>query len=810
VNPWRLRAALSRGAAAQMRQAVAPLCSFGALAACVGVLFAPMLIEGRRLLFDDLCTFSLPLWHATQAAWRAGGPPLWITGLAGGYPLLAEGELGPLYPPHLVLMPLDATTALNLSIAFHLLLLGTGTYAYLRALNLGGSASLLGAVTFMLCLPVQAGLELPLLATVAWIPLLFLSAERAASGSAGWIAAGGAALGAQMLAGHPQGAFLGLLAWPLFFIFRARASHVGWRTLAARLGTMLAIGFALSLPQLAGRIELLLQSTRAAGQAAPLSYSFPPRQLLMLLVPTAFGVRTPENLDGYWGAWNFWSTAIYVGLIPLAFAVAAVCWRHRNPHVRFHAGLVSAAVALAFGAYCTPSAVLLSQPPFAYFRVPGRFLFLAAFGLSVLGAFGFDHVAASARRRRRAGLALVVASACLFVLMGIAYQRLVADAGTVREFGHRYYARRADEMPSALRQPGAVEQRVAVIYWGLVDTANPLGRRTAVPIGALAVAGAALALVRSPAARRPVNAGVVLLVAADLFVLARGLQFWSLPLPSAPPGIIASVPADPGIRLVSVAVAPTTDCGRASAALVGNLPALYDRSFMGLVSPLRPRRQAESLPVFDMRDDAEREAWIRAHVSALRAWSVGYVIAAGDLATPGLRLRETGADSEPAVKLYAVHDPLPRAFIAGRAGLARSPGEAAERWRQGADPRAVVWLAAPFAAPHGRAAEAASAGRADIVSDTGRALTVRVAVPAAAWLVVNDTHYPGWRAAVDGRPADVHPANGFVRAVAVDAGDHVVTMTYRPVWWWPSLAVSAGALGAVAIILWPARRRCAS
>src|SRR2546425_6827044 len=124
-----------------MRQAAAPLLSsVGALTACVGALFAPMLIEGRRLLFDDLCTFSLPLWHATQAAWRAGGPPLWITGLAGGYPLLAGGELGALYPPHLVLMPLDATTALNLSIAFHLLLLRARAYAYLPAPNLRRSA----------------------------------------------------------------------------------------------------------------------------------------------------------------------------------------------------------------------------------------------------------------------------------------------------------------------------------------------------------------------------------------------------------------------------------------------------------------------------------------------------------------------------------------------------------------------------------------------------------------------------------------------------------------------------------------------
>jgi len=76
-----------------------------------------------------------------------------------------------------------------------------------------------------------------------------------------------------------------------------------------------------------------------------------------------------------------------------------------------------------------------------------------------------------------------------------------------------------------------------------------------------------------------------------------------------------------------------------------------------------------------------------------------------------------------------------------------------------------------------------------------------------AWLVVNDTHYPGlgarrWMAA---RRTFI-PANGFVRAVRRStAGDHVVTMTYQPLWWWPSPdRVGRRALGAVALILWSA------
>lgn len=50
-----------------------------------------------------------------------------------------------------------------------------------------------------------------------------------------------------------------------------------------------------------------------------------------------------------------------------------------------------------------------------------------------------------------------------------------------------------------------------------------------------------------------------------------------------------------------------------------------------------------------------------------------------------------------------------------------------------------------------------------------------------AVLVLADTRHPGWHATLDGRPAPILSADGFVRAISLPhPGRHVVIFTYRP------------------------------
>jgi len=58
-------------------------------------------------------------------------------------------------------------------------------------------------------------------------------------------------------------------------------------------------------------------------------------------------------------------------------------------------------------------------------------------------------------------------------------------------------------------------------------------------------------------------------------------------------------------------------------------------------------------------------------------------------------------------------------------------------------------------------------------------VTLNPEAPAPCWLVLSDAYYPGWSAAVDGRPAPLARANGAMRAVPLPAGKHRVEFTYR-------------------------------
>jgi hypothetical protein len=61
-------------------------------------------------------------------------------------------------------------------------------------------------------------------------------------------------------------------------------------------------------------------------------------------------------------------------------------------------------------------------------------------------------------------------------------------------------------------------------------------------------------------------------------------------------------------------------------------------------------------------------------------------------------------------------------------------------------------------------------------------VSIDVTSSAEGYLLLTDAFYPGWRALVNGRPAEILRADVMFRAVRVPAGASTVTFEYRPGW----------------------------
>ena len=79
--------------------------------------------------------------------------------------------------------------------------------------------------------------------------------------------------------------------------------------------------------------------------------------------------------------------------------------------------------------------------------------------------------------------------------------------------------------------------------------------------------------------------------------------------------------------------------------------------------------------------------------------------------------------------------------------------------------------------------------------------TIDLVASQPSYLVLAYTYYPGWRATVDGHPAQILRANYAFMALPVESGAHHVVLTYRPIsLLWGLIISSLSALAMLGIV----------
>jgi hypothetical protein len=151
------------------------------------------------------------------------------------------------------------------------------------------------------------------------------------------------------------------------------------------------------------------------------------------------------------------------------------------------------------------------------------------------------------------------------------------------------------------------------------------------------------------------------------------------------------------------------------------------------------------------------------------------------------------------VTIYQNKNTLPRAFLVHESFIESKPESiiiAIRRFDH--DPRHTVVLeeGSPATSSAKGTAEDPNSGesvRATRYSPNAVDLSIKANSP--GWVVLTDAWYPGWEVTVDGKPAALLPADYAYRAVHVDAGQHTVSMQFRPASWRIGRAVSLAAAG---------------
>ncbi len=661
----------------------------------------------------------------------SGHWPLWNPDSGLGLPFAGNPLTASFFP--LTFLAVLGPWAWTLVLASRLVVAGAAAFLWLRSLGRSRGASTLGGFAFAYSLPFVTWLAWPHANVNMLLPLFLLWAVRLARAPSPGSACGLAlTLFAMHLGGHPESAFLDLLAALFVWAFslptspRERIVRSGaFFALGGLLGTLAAAIQLVPFLEYFGRSRVLLEQKHAPLVLAK-------SWLVTWIVPLFYG----RPMDGMKWRTGFLDGAAFAGASMLCLAgIAVVTIRLRRTLPILVFGLIPAG--LAYGV--PPVSFLGALPPLDRTNTH-RSLHIAALAVVTLGAFGWDRLLALVRARERRIVWRLFAVPAL----------LAAAAGAgVLILGRA--------VPGRLLQATAVpETRLALFF----------------------LCGPLLLALLSLRARALLTPAILTLLSFDLWhasfgyygVVNRGLSFF-------PTGLTDFLRRDAGRSRV----VPT---GRL---MPPNLNLPYDIPSVMSYDAIDSREQAvflrklggyDATLLFSPVDPRKLTNPRVAELAALKYWLDDPQNPRMD--TPEFE-RRTGfrftlVYDQPDGRAYELTDVLPRARFLGRATA--DPGfEAYEKLLGARDRRASREL---FVDAPKLPLEDGGTGRVVVLSRRSGAIETRVESETGGWLVLADAFDPGWTADVGGRPAQVYRANGPFMAVPVPAGSSVVSVRYRP------------------------------
>ncbi len=357
-----------------------------------------------NLQFYPWLTFVYEQWSHLRV-------PLWNPYINAGQPGLADIQLAALYPVNLAVFlvlalarqPFTPLALVGITL-LHVWLAALFTYLLVHHLTRDAFAGLLAAVVYAFSgyMVTYATIQLSVVQTAAWLPLILLMVERLARDGRRRHTIGLAlVLAVSLLAGHPQLFVYNAYAALLYFVARAAETQPPRRVLA-RVGTHLVPAFLLAVgltaAQLLPTAELFAHSYRAEQlNFRYVSSGLLPDQWLAYLVPAALG-----------------DPLFFLGTTAAVLAALGLVWRWREARAWAILGLAFFLLVMGGHTFAYVFAYV-ALPGFGLFRDQYRATYIVVLSVAVLAGWGArrfttlgQDTAARPLRRRVGWLTLAV------------------------------------------------------------------------------------------------------------------------------------------------------------------------------------------------------------------------------------------------------------------------------------------------------------------------------------------------------------------------------------------------------------------
>jgi hypothetical protein len=789
------------------------------------LLFAPGLVPGRTLSASDLLWSATPWDSSTPAGVRPLGSnhdqadaaqvfqpflettrdtlpdvPLWNPYIMGGRPYLADMQAAIFSPFNVPAYLLPFWRSLALIAMFKLFVAAFGTFLLGRALGMRFTGALLAGIVFGFSLWMVTWVSWPTVSVWAYLPWLCLMVELLLRRPGPLPFTGLAvAVALQYFGGHPESCFHVLLATALFWVMRVVAIRPPDIRAVARgalvFAGALVAGTCLAAVALIPFIELLRHSTDIDARHYLGSSHQASRYLLGLFLHDYWGRETRATLV-FPAAME--ERAYYMGALPLMLAAAALVLRPRWERI--------AVAAVGVGALLVANGIaplfdLVTKLPGFNTSHNSRLAVITVFAVALLAGWGLDDLTAREVGARRRNVLLCVCGVLLVLPVAV-----MLGGGNLA----------LDGLGSALR-----------VAWAFADPRS-FGPDLAqvVRMGSLlewlvlAAAASVLVFLRLRGRLGPAAFAVcaVALVVLDLFKAGMGFNP-SIPVDHATQpatGAVRYLQSQRPSRFVGLDATAEFSLLTPIAPDVSMRYGLYDAR--GYDYPVERRYERLwqfhiattplCLYAFCPQSVASRPEALR----ALGLFGVTHLIQNRrdePLRRPGMRVAYSGPDA----RIYENPSALPRAFLVGRQAVLPTESEALEAVTSSTFAARSVGLTEervpglPAGSASAGARPDAPVGNARIVTYDPERVEIDTASDRDALLVLTDTYFPGWKASVDGRDAQVRRVDYLLRGVSVPAGRHRVEFRYAPASWRAGWIVSLLTLVALLAAVYVGRRR---